>query len=281
MKIELFFKSASQLSAVLQSYAQRVNPSITTIPSPTIQSQSIYHYYNIPNKVKHENILPFTSTILSHFPQADVCLHYSLKNHPCKRMDDASQEFIKFVNDAKEVGAKEVLLISGSGAKRAINAVTLLQYLDKYALSLPEGMKIGVAFNPYYTSEEEKQAEYQRLVDKLNTNLVNIVYLQFGTNVEMLKEALEFLQQNVNREKHIIYGSTFLPSKQLIARMKFRPWAGLMLSDEFLTSVEEAEKIVNEMLEIYDKFQVIPIIETAFKTEKEIDYMENLLKLRK
>lgn len=280
MRIELFFKSAGQLTSLLQFYAQRQS-ALPASPVLPFHQHSVFQAFNIPNKVRNEDIIPFTTPILDVFPGSDVCLHYSLKNHPCKRMDDASQQFITFMQEAKDAGAKEILLVSGSGAKRAINAVTLLQYLARYSIPLPEGVRIAVAFNPYYTTETEKQAEIKRLLEKLESKLVQVIYLQFGTNVEMLRESLQFLNEHVDRKQVVILGSTFLPSKQLIARMKFRPWAGLMLSEEFLSSVEEGEGIINQMLDLYEEFQVVPIVETAFKTEKETEHMEQLLRIKK
>jgi len=138
-------------------------------------------------------------------------------------------------------------------------------------------MKISVAFNPYYSTDAEKTVERERLVEKLNTGYISIVYLQFGSDVAMLRDSMSFLNEVVDRSKVQIFGSVFLPSKQLIARMKFRPWKGLLLSEEFLSGVEPAEAIVKEMLQIYHDFSVAPIIETAFRNDKEAEYMEQLL----
>ena len=41
-------------------------------------------------------------------------------------------------------------------------------------------------------------------------------------------------------------GSVFLPSRKLLAQMKFRPWNGVFLSDEYLGSVEAATAITRD-----------------------------------
>jgi hypothetical protein len=51
----------------------------------------------------------------------------------------------------------------------------------------------------------------------------------------------------------------------------------MILSEEFLSGVPEAEGIVRNLLDLYSQHNVETIVETAFKTPKEAVYMENLL----
>ena len=270
MKIELFFKSSAQLTSILDLIIER----------PTLLIGSCLSF-NVPNKMRDENLLPYAQQILQRIPNSDVCLHYSLKNNKGKTVSEATDRFINYVSNCHELGVKEVLLVSGSSGrfdvKRKINTVSCLQYMSGMSYTLPPTLHLGAAFNPYYTSESSNELERSRLVQKLLTGYISVLYLQFGSNPTMLEQNLEYINSVVDRERVRVFGSVFLPSKQLIARMKFRPWKGLLLTDEFLSGVEQAEGIVQDMLRLYRAYNVTPIIETAFRTHKEAQYMEQLL----
>eukprot|EP01036_Dinobryon_divergens_P032337 gene32338-41899_t len=231
--------------------------------------------------MRDENLLPYAQEILQRIPNGNVCLHYSLKNNKSKSVSEATDRLINYIANCHELGVKEVLLVSGSSGgfevKRKINTVSCLQHMRGMSYTLPPSLQLGAAFNPYYTSESGNDFERSRLVQKLLTGYISVLYLQFGSNPTMLEQNLEYVNSVVDREKVQIYGSVFLPSKQLIARMKFRPWKGLLLTEEFLSGVEQAEGIVQEMLRIYRAYNVTPIIETAFRTHEEAQYMEQLL----
>ena len=59
--------------------------------------------------------------------------------------------------------------------------------------------------------------------------------------------------------------------------MKFRPWSGLFLSEEYLSSVESANLITKEIIELYNQFNVEILIETALRTPAEVTNMINLI----
>jgi len=114
MKIELSFKTSSQLTALLELVLNR-------------KPLQPYRSFNIPNKMRDENLVPYASQILNQIPSADVCLHYSLKNNRAKSITDAAANFAYCVQESANVGVTEMLLVSGSGGKRKINAVSCLQ----------------------------------------------------------------------------------------------------------------------------------------------------------
>ena len=77
---------------------------------------------------------------------------------------------------------------------------------------------IHVAFNPYFPSKAEAAEERRRLIKKLDTGLVRGIYLQMGTDMERLKQGLDFLK-DVSRNHHSdammdLLGSVFLPTKR-------------------------------------------------------------------
>ena len=75
-----------------------------------------------------------------------------------------------------------------------------------------------------------------------------------------------------------IIGSLFIPSPSLLARMRFRPWNGVFLSDRYLSAVPEADAITAQILALYARHDVEPLVETAVTNSKEFDRVWRLLK---
>lgn len=116
------------------------------------------------------------------------------------------------------------------------STVSCLEMLRK-SDSCTTKIDIAVAFNPYFPDPKNRKVEIDRLHAKLNTGMVDIVYLQFGSDINHLKEGLIALKDAIstyNKKKNIVkgreekeikvIGSIMIPSKVLLARMKFRPW---------------------------------------------------------
>ena len=74
-----------------------------------------------------------------------------------------------------------------------------------------------------------------------------------------------------------LYGSCFVPSRQLLARMRFRPWNGVFLDETYLSSVEAAEAVTCEAMRLYAEFGVETLVETAITSRSEWENAERLL----
>lgn len=61
--------------------------------------------------------------------------------------------------------------------------------------------------------------------------------------------------------------------------MKFRPWSGVFLSEEYLSSVEAATRLTKEILACYRQNEVIPLLETPLRTEQDIADAHSLMEL--
>lgn len=208
---------------------------------------------NLPNKRwrQTETLLNAASLINQEFPGTEPCLHYSIKN-----MSGGTQGFRDFCTRAAKIPHCSVLLVSGSG-KRAFDSCACLEELASTctAADLPP---IGVVFSPY----EPSAVEQGRLLRKLQTGLVNDVWMQLGSNLNMLRSGLEFLNQFVPGQVSNIYGSIFLPTPALLAKQKARPWTGVYLSPEFLSSTDAATHITKQQLKLFADFGVTPLIES-------------------
>lgn len=96
-----------------------------------------------------------------------------------------------------------------------MNEAQALQMLKEKKDPQTDSVPIAVAFNPYFPDEADFAKEKQRLERKLQTGMVNSIYLQNGNDLQRLKEGLTFIEQaQCNKGSLKILGSVFLPSKK-------------------------------------------------------------------
>lgn len=206
--------------------------------------------------------------------------------------------------------ANEILIVNGSGEKsKQWNTVTALSHVAAAAtVAINSHSKkknggcgiIAVAYNPYFIDSNLQNMENEMLKEKLNTNIVTKVYLQFGTDLTKLRRGLEYIHQltttttttttnnNNNNNKSAtetkkkevtIAGSIFLPTAKLIAQQKFRPWNGVYLSEQFLSGPSMATEIVTDIIRLYNEFQVEILWEApGIRSEKDMIVVQNLMK---
>lgn len=271
-RVELFFKTNDDLRKRIQF----------------LKSHG-FEAFNLVNKHKTDNMNEYVNCIRKEFPEAHICSHYSLKYQKLARKNNLEQKQ-KLVSHLEYSKADEHLIISGSGKKVSWNTLEALKLKIKSSPFDTEGTAtspknkdhtIAIAYNPYFPGKSDRQAEYKRLQKKLspkNDLKCNKVYLQFGTDLKHLEQALEKLQAFENNPQ--ISGSLFLPTKKLIAQQKFRPWNGVFLSEEFLSGPEEAKKIVVEMITMYQKYNVEILWEApGIQTEQDVELVKELLML--
>ena len=217
MRVELFAKDAASVASAAR---QMFDVGATNI--------------NIPNKGRDltpSAMVRAVRAVLTDEEMARTCCHYSLKFCQGGRGRDGQAQTLArleaFLQEAAQLGIRETLLVSGSG-KRAFDSVACLR-----ALKMPQGaapaVSIGVAFNPYFPERPDRMRERARLRQKLGTGKVSAVWLQLGSDPGLLEEALVFLAELKRAQpdrlagRLRVYGSVFLPSRRLLAQMKFRP----------------------------------------------------------
>ena len=111
------------------------------------------------------------------------------------------------------------------------------------------------------------------------------IWIQFGTDYNLLESRIEtikkitlFSNKNNSINSNIkLFGSVLIPSKQFLARFKFRPWKGVYCSNEFLESVDFANNLVRKLLQTYEKYDISSIVETDVSTEEKLNSLQNLL----
>ena len=240
---------------------------------------------NIPCKgnIKKEFLLEVVKFIGIKYKNLDVIYHYSLYHQFHSNKNLSYQKFLNFVEVNKIYNNNnEILLVSGSKKR---NQFEVLNILEKLKFDLSKNVKFGVAFNPYFVDERNYEIERNRLIDKLNYYFVQSIWLQFGSEINLLAREIDFLNKiKGNSQKLIynklnIYGSLLIPSKQFLARFKFRPWRGVYLSNKYLNSIEESGKITRKIIDFYLNNSIIPLVETELSTKKQFIEAQDFIDL--
>ncbi len=240
---------------------------------------------NIPCKgiIKKDFLLEVVKFIGTKYKNLDVTYHYSLYHQFQKDRNISYQKFLNFIEVNKTYNKNnEILLVSGSKKR---NDFDVLNILEQLKFDLSKNIRFGVAFNPYIFEERDCKIERNRLIEKLNSYFVQSVWLQFGSEINQLIREINFLNKIISNDQKLvnkeinIYGSLFIPSKQFLARFKFRPWKGVYLSNKYLNSFEETGEITKKIIDFYLKNSIIPLVETELSTENQFTQAKNFLEL--
>ena len=267
IRIEISFKSFDELRKILSFY-QRNN----------------FYKINIPckNSLKKDFLLESIKISREEFPKIDIIPHFSILHEFKRNKINTQESFIDFLKSILNLGCKELLLVSGSKRRSTLDSVSTLSMVKDNSIFLNQNISIGVAFNPYLPSFLFDE-EISRLEQKLQSGLVSSIWLQFGTDYKLLESRFKILSNLISRTNNnssrisniMIFGSILIPSKQFLARFKFRPWKGVYCSNDFLGSVDHAKNVVTKLLITYKQCNIFPIIETNISTD---DHLKELKK---
>ncbi len=265
IRLEISFKSFDELRTILSFY----------------QRNNLYKI-NIPckNSLKKEFLLQSIKITKDEFPNLDIVPHFSILHEFKKNRINTQDSLMNFLQAVKDSGCRQVLLVSGSQKRSTLDSLSALYMLRENSLFFNQDISIGVAFNPYLPSYLFDE-EILRLEKKLQSGLVSSIWFQFGTDYKLLKSRIEILSNmlSVNNKvaKISLFGSILIPSRQFLARFKYRPWKGVYCSNEFLESEEFANKIITNLLKTYKLNEICPLIETNISTDKHLDKLKNIL----
>ena len=233
---------------------------------------------NIPCKglIKKDFLLEAVKYIGTNYKEVEVIYHYSLFHQFSKNQNNSFNDLLKFINLSREYDNKEILLVSGSRKRKNFEVSNILNKLKD------EGIKFGVAYNPYFIKDIDISFERNNLFKKVNSGLVNSIWLQFGSNLQALKKEIKFIRKNITDQSKTInseikiYGSILVPSKQFLARFKFRPWRGVYLTQDFLNSLEYSSSITKEIYKTYCNNNIVPLVETECCSINQFYEVKNL-----
>ena len=271
IRMEISFNSFDELRRILSFY----------------QRNNLYKI-NIPckNSLKKEFLLESIKISREEFPNIDVIPHFSILHEFKKNRINTHDSFLDFLQAVQLLGCNQVLLVSGSQRRSSLDSVSALSMLQDNPLSFNKNISIGVVFNPYLPGFLFDD-ELLRLEKKLQSGLVGSIWIQFGTDYKLLKSRIEILKNIISSTMRnnskisniIVFGSILIPSKQFLARFKFRPWKGVYCSSEFLESVDLANNLVSQLLLTYKEYNICPIIETNISKDEHLKRLKNTLTL--
>jgi len=81
---------------------------------------------------------------------------------------------------------------------------------------------------------------------------------------------VNYLKNYAKEEKLNLFGSLFIPSKQFIARFKFRPWKEVYISEKCLYALENFFDFTNDLVSFYKKNNITPVIESDFSSSEKL-----------
>ena len=268
-RIEISFKSIDELRLLLSFY----------------EKNNLYKI-NIPckNNLKKEFLLNSIKIAREEFPALDVIPHFSILHEFKRNRINTLNSFIEFIKSVKSLGCNEVLLVSGSQKRSTLDSVSTLNHLKDNTFFSNSDFSIGVAFNPYLSSVLFEE-EISKLEKKLQSGIVKSIWIQFGSDSKLLESRIDILKKLISlsdkahskKSNIILFGSILIPSKQLLARFKYRPWKGVYCSNEFLESVDFARNFIIKLLITYKKHGICPIIETDVSTIDKLNSLKSIL----
>ena len=233
---------------------------------------------NIPCKglIKKEVFISVLNYISKNFHEFNVTYHYSLYHQYSKNKDKSYQDFLDFVKSSHNNRNYEILLVSGSNKKKNFDSIDALAYLQK---EKNLKVKLGIAFNPYLKKYYKIYSERERFERKISTGLINSIWFQYGTDIKVLQNELTYLKNVAKGEKLNLFGSLFIPSKQFIARFKFRPWKEVYISDNYLYALDNFFDFTSDLVSFYKNNNITPVIESDFSSSEKLDsvycFLEN------
>ena len=259
IRIEISFKSFNELRKILSFY----------------QRNNLYKI-NIPckNNLKKDFLLESIRISREEFPSIDIIPHFSIMHEFKRNKINTQASFYNFLQVIKNLGCKELLLVSGSQKRSTLDSVSALFLLRDNPFFSNDYISIGVALNPYLPIILFEE-EILRLEKKLQSGLVSSIWIQFGTDYRILKSRMEIIKKVISKTSNSnsknpqinFFGSVLIPSKQFLARFQYRPWKGVYCSDEFLGSLDTANELTMQLLKTYKEYDILPIVETNTSTE--------------
>ena len=231
---------------------------------------------NIPCKglIKKELFNSTINYISKNFHELNVTYHYSLYHQYSKNKNKSYQDFLNFIKKSHTNRNYEILLVSGSKKKKNFDSIDVLDYLKK---EKNLNVKFGIAYNPYLEKYYNISSERERFEKKISTGLINSIWFQYGTDIKVLQNEVIYLKKVAKDEKLNLFGSLFIPSKQFIARFKFRPWREVHISEKCLYSLKDFLDFTSDLVSFYKKNNITPVIESDFSSSEKLDSVYGFL----
>ncbi len=260
IRFELSFKSIPQLKNKL-NFCKLNNIKNINIPCKGLIKKDLFN-----------STIKFIS---KNYDEFNVTYHYSLYHQYSGYREKSYQDFLDFVKNSHINRNYKILLLSGSNKKKNFDTVDVLAYLKK---EKNLKVKLGIAYNPYLKKYYNIPSERHRFERKISSGLINSIWFQYGTDIKVLQNELYYLKEIVKDEKLNLFGSLFIPSKQFIARFKFRPWKEVYISKKCLFDLDNFFDFTSDLVSFYKNNNITPLIESDFSSIEKLDSVYSFLK---
>ena len=217
---------------------------------------------SLPDKPLWLSNLKLAETLLSKNSELQITLNFAIMHHYSRKVDFYGL-FDDYVASANKIGINKFLVISGSEKKKIDSVELFSKITDKY-----QDNQFYCAYNPYL-SGSDLELENQRLIQKLDTGAISGIYLQIGTDISKLQAGLDFIY-SLNPSVQV-FSCLMIPNATVLNSLRFRPWKGVYLDNQFISDIDFATQRTLEILQMYRKSGVIPLVEIMPFTDKNIN----------
>jgi hypothetical protein len=225
---------------------------------------------NIPCKgtIKKDFFNSIIKHIQKNYQELNVTYHYSLSHQYSQNKEKSYLDLLDFLKNSYSNRNYEILLVSGTNKKKNYDVINVLKKIKE-----EKDLKVqfGIAYNPYLKKYYYDTSERERFDKKLSSGLINSIWFQYGTDIKELQNEVNYLKKVAKYEKIKLFGSLLIPSKQFIARFKFRPWKGVHISENFLSSLDDFYNFTGDLVCFYKNNNITPVIETDFTSSEKLD----------
>ena len=231
---------------------------------------------NIPCKgtIKKDFFNSTIKYISKYHKEFNVTYHYSLYHQYSQNGEKSYENLLDFLENSYLNRNYEILLVSGSNKKKNFD---VLNVLSKIKEEKNLKVKLGIAYNPYLEKYYKDTSERERFDRKLSSGLINSIWFQYGTDIKVLQNEVSYLKKIAKFEKINLFGSLLIPSKQFVARFKFRPWKEVYISEKCLFSLDYFFDFTSDLVSFYKNNNINPIIESDFSSLEKLDSVYSFL----
>ena len=205
----------------------------------------------------------------------NVTYHYSLYHQYSQNKEKSYQDLLDFLKNSYSNRNYQILLVSGSNKKKNFDAINVLSMI-KQEKDLK--VKLGIAYNPYLKKYYGDTSERKRFYWKISSGLINSIWFQYGTDIKELQTEITYLKKVAKYERINLFGSLLIPSKQFVARFKFRPWKGVYISEKYLFSLDDYYEFTRDLVDLYKENNITPVIETDFASSEKLNAVYSFFK---
>ena len=168
-------------------------------------------------------------------PKTRITLHLSLRNLGDARLED-------WLKKAQRCNPDELLAVSGNPRAKAD---VIVRWSELQEARIP----LSCAHSCF---------ESERLVAKLALPELQAIWLQITDDFDALKRTIETIRHLAPNIE--VRGSLLLPNPSVRARLKFRMWHGVKLSQAYLDNQISAESQTEHLAELFRQSNVRPLV---------------------